>query len=159
MENPKTIRCIVAVNNSAGEPDLFFVKVRCSEEEYNNGDHYDAAKNYFDDEGFVPKIVFDENDPGGRAMLSLFAWDTASVIDTDGDHIPSGNLLEEAPVTSEPPPSTSASLKESFGGNWGNHPEYPVADWQAEVADDNTRQGYWEWVEARLEEVEDENED
>ena len=31
---------------------------------------------------------------------------------------------------------------DGYGGYWGEHPDYPRADW---VADDNTRQGYWEW--------------
>lgn len=35
-------------------------------------------------------------------------------------------------------------------GVWGEHPAYPVDDWQAEVENDETRQGYWEWVEYLL---------
>jgi len=31
-------------------------------------------------------------------------------------------------------------------GIWGQHPDYPVADWQYEVANDDTRLGYWSWV-------------
>ncbi|WP_294131763.1 hypothetical protein [Sphingobium sp.] len=33
---------------------------------------------------------------------------------------------------------------------WAEHPDHPVADWQAEVANDDTRLGYWDWVAARL---------
>jgi hypothetical protein len=36
-------------------------------------------------------------------------------------------------------------------GYWNEHPEYPVADWQYEVANGDTRKGYWEWVSAMLE--------
>lgn len=36
-------------------------------------------------------------------------------------------------------------------GPWGEHPGYPIEDWKHEVADDSTRQGYWEWVAARAE--------
>lgn len=43
--------------------------------------------------------------------------------------------------------------RERFGGTWGEHPDWPVSDWQSEVASDDTRLGYWEWVEARLEEA------
>jgi len=32
------------------------------------------------------------------------------------------------------------------------YPGYPVADWQYEVANGDTRLGYWEWAEAREEE-------
>lgn len=34
---------------------------------------------------------------------------------------------------------------------WGEHPEYPVADWRYQVNnDDDTRAGYWEWVATEL---------
>ena len=33
---------------------------------------------------------------------------------------------------------------------WGEHPDHPVADWQAEVAGADTRLGYWAWVAAQL---------
>jgi len=40
---------------------------------------------------------------------------------------------------------------------WDNSvDDYPVQDWQLEVANGDTRQGYWEWVEARLEEAKEE---
>ena len=29
---------------------------------------------------------------------------------------------------------------------WAEDVDYPVRDWQHEVAEDNTRQGYWDWV-------------
>lgn len=28
---------------------------------------------------------------------------------------------------------------------WDEHPEHSVADWQHEVANGDTREGYWEW--------------
>lgn len=35
---------------------------------------------------------------------------------------------------------------------WGEADrQYPEADWQRDVADGNTRQGYWEWVAASRE--------
>ena len=39
------------------------------------------------------------------------------------------------------------------GLGWGSDPEFPVADWQYEVANDDTRQGYWEWVAQNKEEA------
>lgn len=42
-------------------------------------------------------------------------------------------------------------LKNAHGGIWGEHPRFPVAEWRHEVANDETRQGYWEWVEICLE--------
>jgi len=41
-------------------------------------------------------------------------------------------------------------LKEAYGGTWGEHPAYPVADWQLDIANGDTRLGYWEWVAASL---------
>ncbi len=36
------------------------------------------------------------------------------------------------------------------GGYWGEHPEYLLVDWRYEVANDDTRQGYWLWVSHKL---------
>jgi len=35
--------------------------------------------------------------------------------------------------------------------HWGNHPDFPVEDWQYEVANNDTRLGYQDWLESRLE--------
>ena len=40
---------------------------------------------------------------------------------------------------------------DAFGGIWGVHPDFPVSDWRYEVANDDTRLGYWEWVQAAIE--------
>ena len=34
---------------------------------------------------------------------------------------------------------------------WEPDTEYPVCDWKAEVAADETRLGYWDWIEAQHE--------
>lgn len=44
----------------------------------------------------------------------------------------------------------SEKLKEKYGV-WGEHPAYPVSDWQYEVGNDDTRLGYWPWVAHRIE--------
>jgi len=41
---------------------------------------------------------------------------------------------------------------EAEGMYWGQHPDHPVEDWQAEVANGDTRQGYWEWAYQREQE-------
>lgn len=33
--------------------------------------------------------------------------------------------------------------------HWAALPEYPVEDWKYEVANDDTRDGYWAWVESQ----------
>jgi hypothetical protein len=35
--------------------------------------------------------------------------------------------------------------------HWESNPAYPVEDWRYEVANDDTRLGYLDWVEAKLE--------
>jgi len=37
-----------------------------------------------------------------------------------------------------------------IAGYWAEHPDYSVDDWQYEVANGDTRQGYWWWVAAQL---------
>lgn len=34
---------------------------------------------------------------------------------------------------------------------WADDPDYPADDWKAEVSNDDTRLGYWQWVEAQRE--------
>lgn len=34
-------------------------------------------------------------------------------------------------------------------GPWGEHPGHPLSLWKYEVANDDTRLGYWAWVAAR----------
>ena len=33
---------------------------------------------------------------------------------------------------------------------WGEWKPLPVSDWKYEVANNDTRQGYWDWVQSRL---------
>lgn len=34
--------------------------------------------------------------------------------------------------------------------HWDHPPDFPVNDWMYEVANDNTRQGYVDWVNSQL---------
>jgi hypothetical protein len=43
-------------------------------------------------------------------------------------------------------------LAERNGGYWGEHKDYPACDWAYEVANNDTRLGYWAWVANKLEE-------
>lgn len=42
-------------------------------------------------------------------------------------------------------------------GYWEDHPRYPVRDWLHEVNDNNTREGYWQWVASSMDVDADEN--
>ena len=46
---------------------------------------------------------------------------------------------------------SAEELAQRHGGYWGQHPAVPVADWQYEIANGDTRRGYWEHVLAALE--------
>lgn len=47
---------------------------------------------------------------------------------------------------------TAQQLREQFG-YWGDHPDHAPEDWAYEVANCDTRQGYWDWVAAKVEEA------
>ena len=76
------IKCVVACINSNGEPDLYALKVQCTEDQYNFGDHYKRAREAADENGYDSSdIVFDEHD---RVFISMFQenfidWDTTSI--------------------------------------------------------------------------------
>jgi len=71
----KTIKCAVFSINSNGEPDIFFCKVKCSQEQYDNGEHYEKAKELAEENSYDPVLACDENDPAG-AVMQLFVWDS-----------------------------------------------------------------------------------
>ena len=73
-----TRKMMVAAVNANGEPDFYFCKVRCTFEEYNNGEHYVLAERKAIDEGYEPHLSFDEDDPAGKAILDKFVWESAS---------------------------------------------------------------------------------
>ncbi len=52
-------------------------------------------------------------------------------------------------------PVSIRKLQEEYGGEWGEHPDFPVDEWQQEVASDDTRLGYWAWVKAKIDEAEE----
>ena len=69
------IKCVIACSNASGEPDLYFVKVRCKESQYEEGDHYRKAENQAIEDGYEePFVSFDENDSAGRALCKLCEW-------------------------------------------------------------------------------------
>lgn len=57
-----SIRCVVASIDKGGAPHLFPVLVHCSQEDVDNGCHYEAADVAVENESFAPCISFDEDD-------------------------------------------------------------------------------------------------
>ena len=43
----------------------------------------------------------------------------------------------------------ASRLKDKYG-HWGEHPDYPYGDWRYEVANGDTRLGYWDWVASKM---------
>ena len=41
-------------------------------------------------------------------------------------------------------------LKKKHGGHWGEIDKFQLQDWRYEVANDDTRLGYWEWCYAQM---------
>ena len=71
---------VVAATNANGDADLFFFKMRMTEDDYNNGYHYESAIQYAESQDYEqPMVVFDGSMP--KALEDLFEWDTASIID------------------------------------------------------------------------------
>lgn len=73
------------------------------------------------------------------------------------DHEPWAQLARRAGFD---PINTESSAREAFRfcadlipapveDHWAEAPGFPVAQWQYEVAEDDTRLGYWQWVEAK----------
>lgn len=72
------IKVIVAVKNSNGESDIWACKVGCNEDQYNAGDHYDAAKDAAAELGYEPYLAYDEHDPGFKSFK--IDWHGAEVL-------------------------------------------------------------------------------
>lgn len=71
------VKMVVAAQGNDG-PDLYFCKVACSEEQYNEGEHYRRAEKAANDYGYEGSMVaFDEKDPP-KPLFGLFDWDTAT---------------------------------------------------------------------------------
>lgn len=82
--NTKIVRMIVAGTNGQGEPDFFFLKISCSQEQYDNGDHYAEAKSIARESGYEgPFVAFDEHDHALRGILDHFVWDSADTYDIE----------------------------------------------------------------------------
>lgn len=75
-----SVRCVVAAIDPDGEPDLYFVTVKCSRADFEADRHLAYARQSAKRNGFAPKLAFDEHMPSGRAMLPLFAWESAPAV-------------------------------------------------------------------------------
>lgn len=55
-------------SNAGGEPDVIRFEIECTQDQYDDGAHYEMAKQLASDQGFEPAMAFDERDPAWRVM-------------------------------------------------------------------------------------------
>lgn len=76
MENIHKV--VVAATNANGESDFYFCKVKCEKWAFDEGRHYEIAKEAAKENGYEGEMVaFDELDPP-KGLFELFEWDSAS---------------------------------------------------------------------------------
>lgn len=79
----KEVKCVVAGVGAQGVADFWFVKVRCTDDDYNLGRHYDGAEAAARENDFDPKLCYDEVE-ASEAFIDLFVWASASIVDVEG---------------------------------------------------------------------------
>lgn len=68
-------KCIVLCSNSNGEQEFHTCAPEVTKEQYDNGEHYDLAKQNAEDNGYEgPMIAFDASDPAARQLGSILTW-------------------------------------------------------------------------------------
>jgi hypothetical protein len=65
----------VIARDASGAPDIVHVRLDCTEQEMQEGEHYTKAIERAGELGYEPMAAFDERDPAGRKMLSLMAFE------------------------------------------------------------------------------------
>ncbi len=121
-----TIKVIVLCTNSEGSPEFFTREIQCTQAQYDNGDHYDIAKEAAkSEEGYEePMMAFDEKDWAARQL-------NAELVE----------FLHGKPITA------AEQVRIQCGDNfWNECAQFPRADWQKEVENGDTVAGYWDWI-------------
>lgn len=104
-----------------------------------------------DFEGPIVEVTAYSSTIDGAVVLEVDTFDS-------GDRI-RVNVNDGTVFDADPEKGTAIEqLKAAHGGTWGQHPSYPQADWRGEVVNADTVLGYWEWVLAKLEAEEDDEE-
>lgn len=69
------IKCVVAATNAQGSPDFYPVVVEVTQEQYDEGEHYEIAMGLATDQGYEgDMVVFDENDGPAFLFENLFKF-------------------------------------------------------------------------------------
>lgn len=73
--NTKHVKVVVLCINSNGAPEFHTCTPEVTPEQYQNGDHYDLAKENAAHNGYdEPMIAFDEKDAAARQLGEVLAW-------------------------------------------------------------------------------------
>lgn len=70
----KTLERYVTVvcTSASGEPTLYMATVQVTEEQYQDGDHYDLAKEIAAENGYeAPMIAFDTRDEAAKQLAQV----------------------------------------------------------------------------------------
>lgn len=82
-----TQRILVAGTNAGGEPDFFACVVTAAQSDFDDGTHYEMAKELAEDEGYEgPFVCFDENNQRGMS-LPFSEMTEAAPLETGNDVI------------------------------------------------------------------------
>lgn len=76
---------MVSCQAADGRPSFYLVRIRCTQEEYDDGVHYQAAKEACDEQGYTNiGLVYDEYD-GPAWLHKWFDWSSVDVRSVAGD--------------------------------------------------------------------------
>jgi hypothetical protein len=63
MPDTKRVHCVIVCRDANGSPAFTSVAVLCTEAQFREGDHYDAARDWAIEQRYEgPWIVFDQDD-------------------------------------------------------------------------------------------------
>ena len=68
------IKVVVLARNCEGAPEFFTTDVSVTQDEYDDGVAYEAAKAEAEAAGHEPKFAFDANDPAAKQLHEVSAW-------------------------------------------------------------------------------------
>lgn len=81
MPEKRIVNCVFAATSANGSPDFSFVKVACTQDQFDLGLHYDAVKLWAVDNDYEgPFVIFDEEEAPAW-LLERFVWESASVVE------------------------------------------------------------------------------
>jgi hypothetical protein len=69
------------------------------------------------------------------------------------------SVTEIRPLKTDTPVMSAEQLADKYAGvdgSWGEHPDFKRSDWIKKVQEEDTLQGYWSWVNYKLNEQLDE---